>query len=195
MKISNPDELYIIRNMSIEDPDLKLEPHRKNYIDFEALLAEAESYDDFERTITDQLDKLRKDGKRVGFVSGKLVFADDKSTVKLMNETTQALRQQLDKDGDFIILSSLDIFKGKAWNAWANLKLGEDAKSKMDQLCSAIVMRSTDLFMLPNWRQGKGAISEYKTGLNQKGITIYNLAPPLNPIDEQKFNQEHGIES
>lgn len=165
------------------------------FIDFESILDGAQTYDEFEQRVKATLDEVRKKNIKLGFVSGPLEYSDP-PTVERMKTTTKDLQSKFKEDNSDnpYVFSSLDIFKGKAWDVWKSLNLSEaERPKKMKQLCDEVVSRVNDLYMLLDWHKADGSALEFKKAIEHGGINIHFLAPLLSPEESKDFLQKYGV--
>lgn len=161
-------------------------PHKRPFSssDFDQLYADATSFDEVERILMDKIDELRQTNGnfRIGFVSGPIANTDVQeekiANMRKMSQVTKMLQIKFQNDANMLIFSSLDIFNKKAWELWKDLDLNYDQKKfRMKQFCRNIVVRSTDLYMMPGWQTSEGAKDEYNTAKFMRLIKIHHLHP------------------
>ncbi len=159
-------------------------PSKTPILDFDKLFIEATSFEDVEKFLLDKLDKLKQEDKnvKIGFVSGPIANTKDQgrkqANMKKMSLTTKMLQNKFQAHPNTVIFSSLDVFNKKAWDLWKDLGLDDDQRHyRMLQFCRNIVVRATDLYMMPGWQTSEGAKDEYNTATFIRRIQIHHLHP------------------
>lgn len=127
-----------------------------------------------EKIITERLKSANKESKsgRIGFVAGKLSSDKPLDIIKnfiALYRNTKSIKAQI----NFPIFSSLDFF-------FLTILIKLTSSEEINQRLWGNILKSgyiSDIFMMPGWKQSKGAVNEHQIA-KKSGLKISYLDYP-----------------